>query len=702
VSGLVPGERIQGWTVVRPLGQGGMGSVFEARDDELGRAVAIKLLSLQGDDRLLERFRGEARAAAAVKHPNVATIYSVGQHRGAPFIVMELLPGGSLAERVRDSPLGWRDAAALFAGVARGLAAVHAVGVVHRDLKPANILIDADGTPKLADFGLARSADPKAAGITRSGEILGTFTYMAPEQSDGGRVSPAADVYALGASIFYAIAGRPPFEGEGYAVIASHLRETPAPLRSLVADVPAELESLVARMLEKSPEERPSAEEVARALDEIGRPVATPGRRSLAVPLAIGVALVVVLAAVAAALLSRSNVEDVPTTPSKPFALTIDRPTEGALVDQSGKVRVEGKLERGGEPVEEILVNGGAATLAADGAYSRDVALEPGRSSIIVVARGRGHSIGQPVSLRVQRPALGWDDELLPSGLRRGPERPICLWDTKRGFEIEVTRVAKGRFPMGSNDPARGMTQSTPAHLHPIDRDFWIGLTETTWDHYLRFCKATGRHPHLPEWFPDGNPALDHPACYVTWADARDYCAWVGLELPTEAEWERAARGVDDWSTVQQGIDRKVWPWGADGPVVDGRSLLNFADASERPVRVGDADGYLRHARGVRDGFPYTAPVRSFPAARAECGAYGMAGNVSEWCADFADEHVYERYFRGDFTPPTPRGDRAHVVRGGGWCFPWWHGITFHRQFLLDDAPQIWNVGVRPLLRAPR
>jgi serine/threonine-protein kinase len=263
------------------IATGGMGSVYRALDQHLGRPVAIKVLkpSLADDAMFLERFRREARAAAMVNHPNVARVFDYGERRSEPFIVMELVDGETLAERIdRQGRLPWREAFAIAAQVARALAAAHAHGVVHRDVKPANILLDASGQVKVTDFGIARAA--RATTLTRPGMVLGSANYVAPEQAQGNPVAPAADLYSLGCVLFEAVTGSTPYRGPNAVAIATqHVSADVPDPRELVPDLPAEAATLVMRSLRKDPAARfPSGSAMADALAAAAAPGRAPRR----------------------------------------------------------------------------------------------------------------------------------------------------------------------------------------------------------------------------------------------------------------------------------------------------------------------------------------------------------------------------------------------------------------------------------------
>jgi serine/threonine protein kinase len=260
------GERIAG---------GGMGSVYRAVDGNLDREVAVKVLrrELVDDPTFLERFRREARAAAALSHPGVAGVYDYGELGGSAFIVMELVEGETLAERIAaEGPLPWREAFAIGEQVARALAAAHAHGLVHRDVKPANVLLGRGGRAKVTDFGIAKAAS--SATLTRTGMVLGSANYVAPEQAKGDDVGPAADQYSLGCVLFEAVTGRPPYGGANPVAIATQHVSSPVPdPRQDLPDLPLPAASLIRQALAKHPGDRfPSASSMAEALTAAATP----------------------------------------------------------------------------------------------------------------------------------------------------------------------------------------------------------------------------------------------------------------------------------------------------------------------------------------------------------------------------------------------------------------------------------------------
>jgi formylglycine-generating enzyme required for sulfatase activity len=283
---LAPGEsreypEVPGYEILGILGHGGMGVVYRARQLKANRLVALKMLRAlehaTPQDRL--RFQIETEAVARLQHPHIVQLYEAGEVRGQPFFSLDFCDGGRLTEQLKKKPPSPREAAALIETLARAMHYAHLRGVVHRDLKPGNVLLaGAERVPKITDFGLAKRIDAEARDVSRTGAIMGTASYMAPEQAAGKvhDTGPAADVYALGALLYECLTGRPPFEGPQHAVLMSVLSDEPVPPSRLGAKVPADLETICLKCLSKEPARRyASAEELADDLRrfQAGEPI---------------------------------------------------------------------------------------------------------------------------------------------------------------------------------------------------------------------------------------------------------------------------------------------------------------------------------------------------------------------------------------------------------------------------------------------
>ena len=307
---LTPGTRLGPYEVLAPLGAGGLGEVYRARDTRLGREVAIKVLpeSLAANPAPLSRFEREAKAVAALSHPNILAIHDVGRHEAVNFAVMELLEGETLRSRLA-SRISWSTAVEIGVAIADGLAAAHAKGIVHRDLKPENIFITSDGRVKILDFGLARMKPaPSPDGTTLpadtiEGTVMGTVGYMSPEQVRGEPVDAPGDIFSLGCILYEMLSGQRAFSRESAPQTMAAILETqPADLSASGRQIPLELSRIVTHCLEKHPQQRfQSAQDLAFALRATGGIPSHEAQPALALRLPrrawFAVALVVLAAA---------------------------------------------------------------------------------------------------------------------------------------------------------------------------------------------------------------------------------------------------------------------------------------------------------------------------------------------------------------------------------------------------------------------
>jgi tetratricopeptide (TPR) repeat protein len=324
------------YRIVRHLANGGMASVWEAHDELLDRPVAIKVLAshLTEDDRARRRFAREARTAAGLSsHPHVVTIYDVAEYDGRSFIVMELLRGGTLADRLRSGEeVPHRVALRWLQEAGEALDAAHELGIVHRDVKPANLLLDIKGRLAIADFGIARLGLEDQ--ITQTGQVLGTASYLSPEQAVGDPATPASDRYALAVVAFELLTGSKPFEAESFAAQArAHVEDEPPLASERDLDVPPAVDPVLLRGMAKEPDERwESAAAMVRALDDaLARPrrrgaaaptrtvAAPPARRGWGAGALVAVAALLLVVAGAAALLTNGG-DDEPTAQRTPEA----------------------------------------------------------------------------------------------------------------------------------------------------------------------------------------------------------------------------------------------------------------------------------------------------------------------------------------------------------------------------------------------
>jgi formylglycine-generating enzyme required for sulfatase activity len=577
-TGLAPGTRLGPYEVGDLIGRGGMGEVYRARDTRLERDVAIKVLPshLVADRIALKRLEREAKAIAALSHPNILSIHDFSQGDGSTFVVTELLEGQTLRAHMASGPLVRAEALEYARQAARGLAAAHAKGIVHRDLKPENLFITISGALKILDFGLAKQSAASAPqgeapevpqlSVTQAGVVIGTTGYMAPEQVRGAATDSRTDVFAFGTVLYEMLMGRRPFQREsGAETLAAILRDEPPDLAELATTAP-QLAPIVRRCLEKDPERRfASAEEL---LAELASVSATETPRRLR-----GIAWAAGLSGLAVALA------------------------------------------------------GGRACLS--GGPAPATTTPPGRT--------------QPIEFR-PNPIDGAEYAQIPAG----------------SFTMGCTPANDNQVgcrPIPWESPPRRITMARP---------YWIMRTEVTAGEFATFAKAAGRPmPDAPVFDP-GWYRTDHPVNDVTWFDARDYCAWAGGRLPSEAEWERAARASQDWAFV----------WGvSEKPQVEERPRANTRDVScERKHgtlgAAGQTVGY--RADGYDDGYPETSPAASFPPN--DFGIFDMGGNVSEWCEDTADPRPVPGVPADNLTRKPLDGSaredgdgEIRIIRDGNW-----------------------------------
>ncbi len=630
---LAEGSTFGRYTILGTLGQGGMGIVYRALDPSLGKEVALKLLLVpaEGKHRFGERFRREAEAARAVSHPNIVSCLDAGSEGETPYLVLELVPGGSLKERLeRERRLPWREVASIGAKLARALEAIHAAGFVHRDVKPANVLLDKRGTPLLADFGLVRAEAGER--LTRTGELVGTIDYMSPEQTGTGNVGPGADLYALGATLYHLLTGAPPFTGLGVVLLAKHLHEKPRSAALVEPSVPAALDAIVLRLLAKDPAARGTAAEVAEELERLER--SSPHARARRWPiLAFAVAFALAIVGLAVAATWETPAVAPPRAEAPPPGRHLpDAPAWYLALPEDERPRL---------PLPKGLRFGATA-----GEYvnERD-------GSVLVHVAGGPFLMQRRVRVTLSPYFIG---------------------------KYEVT-VAQYRAFTGKTHHA----PTTQPRLYRLFKD-----EEGIWNDGFSPVDATWERPTGEAPAPD-----QHPVTQVTWDDADVYCSWAGLALPTEAQWERAAAGVDPRS----------FPWGDEIPsrtsaplanVMDRRWLERFPDL-EAEIRRPDASGLPAIFEDFDHGMPAgPCPVGSFPAGASPVGALDMAGNVREWVADWRDNDFWSDPASAtqESDPlrakPPPGRKPMRVVRGGSWNHPVRTAFTTYR---ASQFPELAN-----------
>jgi formylglycine-generating enzyme required for sulfatase activity/predicted Ser/Thr protein kinase len=632
-------EKIGKYTISGEIGKGGMGIVYRGIDPYIGRTVAIKTVRLDilrqesGREEALKRFMREAQAAGNLSHPNIVTIYDVGEHDGLIYIAMEYIDGCSLESLLQQGrEFTLEEIGQLFSQIASALDYAHDKGIIHRDIKPANILIGRDLKVAIVDFGIARTS---ASTMTQTGMLMGTPRYMSPEQIMGKKVDRRSDIFSLGAILYELITQRNPFEGESITtVIYKIMHAELPPLSDFNKQLPPGLERVVRKALARDADHRYATcgellADLLKCSTEKGKAptvresglgsqqtqllnsrentvFSAPGRKRKRLFFLLAI-LIAVLAAAAAFILF--------TGPAIPGA-------EGA---PSVPVHEAGKTGGGKIPAANLEERPGQMSEVPAGATQ-------------TVEQAAGKPVAKAAEAKPQAAAVKPSASSVPSAAvdRVQSEKTLAASaPNQKGFlegvffnETVMVQIPPSNFTVGS-PPGQGDADEHPAHKVFIS-DFWLGKTEVTFAQFDAFCRDLGRPlPGDEGWGRSNRPVIN-----VSWEDAENYCRWLTqktgrrFRLPSEAEWEKAAR------------DKYPWGWGAPAP-----SLVNM--------------------KGSGDGFAFTAPVGSFPAGASPYGILDMAGNVWEWTADWFDPDYYQASPGRD--PRGPAAGLSRVVRGGSW-----------------------------------
>lgn len=656
------------------LGEGGMATVYKAYDTRLERDVAVKIIRsaafpMEALDSILKRFEREAKSLAKLSHPNIVKVYDYGDHDGSPYLVMEYLPGGTLKKFI-GKPMNWQEAIRLLLPIARGVAYAHQRGILHRDIKPANILITEDGDPMLSDFGIAKLFEgEQTTALTGSGMAIGTPEYMAPEQWTG-TTSIQSDLYSLGIVLYEMVAGRKPYMGDTPAAILIKQATEPLPSpRKFAVEIPESLEDVLVKALAKDPEDRyKSINAFSSALEnlQVNMPARLPSESS-PVEETFQVPAPKPFVAVPTQISPQNDIHDEVVSP-------FDK--DGADSVSSDSVKMP--HQEAGRTVHAIGVQE-----AGDQTFAH-----PTRSTGKISRRAIGFLVGGifiALALWLGLPAMGkWlspstaatEQATDASGLSTPPilasqtldltqisetpfqvmtstniESPTLVPGTAKISPVDgmtLHYIPAGTFTMGDTaEHAAAECEKTgpspdgctidkfsneePVHQVYLDA-FWMDETEVTNAMY-NLCVKAGvcSLPSALDYYPKDQFA-NYPVVFVSWEDARTYCEWAGRRLPTEAEWEKAARGIDG----------RTYPWGE----AIGKTYANYN------LYVGDA-----------------TTVGQYEDGKSPYGLYDMAGNVYEFVADWYQPNYYETLGRTVNNPLGPTTGQNHVAKGGGYLY---------------------------------
>jgi serine/threonine-protein kinase len=589
------GQSLGRYHILERLGEGGMATVYKAYDTRLECEVAVKVIRTEKFTpevlaRALKRFEREAKALARLTHANIVKVNDYGEYEGRPYLVMPYLPGGNLKQLLKErGRLLWQEAVKLLLPILHALDYAHSQNVIHRDVKPSNILITSSGDPMLTDFGVAKILEEEIiVDLTGTAMTVGTPEYMAPEQVSSKGVDHRADIYSLGVVFYEMVTGRRPYEADTpLAVIAMRASE-PLPRPSqFVHDFPEAVEKVLLKALAKKPDDRyQSMGLLAHALEDL----ATGSR---------------VQEAEGKQPRKESRQQEIVQRKPEP-ALAPSAPPQSANRNRQSKM--------------PWLIGLGLAGLVAV-------------SLFIGWLAGGGPAALFPT--RTPAPTITFTPTFMPTttftpvitATPRPTSTPSLGIGSTQKSSIDgmvLVYVPAGNFTMGFNSP------DAPAHKVNLG-NFWIDQTEVTNGMYALCVQAGACQPPSDtssatrtRYFGNSEFA-NYPVIYVDWNDAQAYCSWAGRRLPTEAEWEKTARGTDG----------RTYPWGNEPPTCE---LTNS-------FCVGD-----------------TAQVGSYPAGASPYDALDMSGNVWQWIADW-----YDVYPGGDKNVDSNFGQTYRVVRSNGW-----------------------------------
>ncbi len=642
------GQMLGRYQILEELGAGGMASVYKAFDIRLERYVAIKIIrpDLFRDKiphEILKRFEREARALARLSHPNIVKIHDFGEHNGLPFLVMECISAGTLKSKT-GSTVPYKEAVDLLLPIARALEYAHQRNVIHRDIKPANILLTEEGIPMLTDFGIAKIIEARDTDrLTDSGTGIGTPDYMAPEQWLG-EILPQSDMYSLGVIFYELLTGRLPYAADSPGAVLLKQANEPLPLASsYVSDLPEKVDRLLCKALAKEPEDRfgDMAEMIAvleeLACDDLTVEAALPAQRE---DDSLSQGALHVKTEPTRTLPTSVVISTQPDAPAESYVWLKNLLTNRLVIWGAIFTFLLGSLVFG-----LFTLFGGK-----DG-HEPIVSIQPSVDEIVITP----FVIDTSAMLPIDTPT----PELEITGAINSPAQQIMPTPITRKSDVDGMQqvyVPSGEFQMGSPESLAGAgVDEKPLHTVYLDA-FWIDQTEVTNSMFGKFIDQTGYrtdaekrgsgfviNPENGSWIevpgadwrhPRGLKSsikgLDfNPVIQVSWSDAQAYCKWAGKRLPTEAEWEKAARGTN----------RATYPWGEK---IDCQHANYSLCGKGEPKRVG-----------------------SYPFGASIYGALDLAGNVHEWVADHYVEDFY--YNSPAENPIGPASGVGRVTRGGAW-----------------------------------
>ncbi len=626
------------YEILEELGRGGFGMVYKARDAVLDRVVAVKVLHPNpvNDLSFVSRFRNEARLAAQLDHPNIVPVYDFGESEGLYYIVMAYMPGGSLKELLqKEGALPEEKALAILNQVADGLSYAHRKGIIHRDLKPGNILFDEMGEARVSDLGFAKLLhSDSSASLTMSGGVVGTPAYMAPEIWKGLPATPAVDVYSSACIFVEMLTGKPLFDGDSTPVIMlKHFQPV-----SLPETLPDKWKPVILKALSQEPEDR--YQDLASFVADLD---ASRARAEAAKETPLRDRLQSLIGGRESPTVKKKAAED----DSHQVGASREAPDERApIIEEDGQVS-EAATQQITQTADEKRSEEQEALPKKKDDRKWMLFTSIGVLALVLIVLTfsllKGRNRYAPVPVASETPTRTATQKPTETPTKPPSKTPTRTPDLSFGIGsimireedgMEMVFVPAGEFEMGSDD---GDSDEYPVRQIYMDA-YWIDKFEVSNAQYAR-CVAAGVCSE--QLYPGSNSGRDYygnpdynnyPVINVTWEHAQTYCEWVGGNLPTEAQWEKASRGTDGRS----------YPWGEESPTCQ---LANFNVGNDN-ICVGDTNIVTAHESGAS---PY--------------GALNLAGNVWEWVYDW-----YGPYKEGETRNPLELSTGfTKVFRGGSW-----------------------------------
>jgi len=613
------GQTIKHYHITEQLGEGGMATVYKAYDTRLERDVAIKIIRRtafppEALDRVLTRFDREAKIMASLSHPNIVKLYDFGVYKHSPYMVMEYIPAGTL-KNFMGKPVPWKDAVRIVVPLAKALSFAHQKSLIHRDVKPANILITVSGQPILSDFGIAKVLEAdESHTLTATGVGIGTPAYMSPEQGLGQKnIDGRTDIYSLGIVLFELITGRKPYIADTPEAVVNKQINDPLPNPSLfVHGLPDQIEKVLIKALQKNPDYRfqdmqAFSTALEKSIDET--PIIIPEQEKVTDQISITQSTIDTQITFDSESEPPLDLLRKPQNKKRSWAIILV-----AIGFMMTIIAIIALIINPTDPSPEVMFPIVPITLTAETDTIKPTPTQQTSTSTPTIDEGSGtvsHTDGmQMVFIPAGDFTMGASTQDNIYG-DEGPEHTVYL----DAYWIDQTEVTNAMFQQFVN--ASGyITEIEQAGESAIwNGSGWTIIAGITWQHpFGPSSNLTGR----------GN----YPVIQISWADAQAYCNWAGRRLPTEAEWEKAARGPYG----------NLYPWGNSQP---NPNIANYGS-------------------NYSDIFP----VGSFPDGASYYGVLDLGGNVYEWVQDW-----YQRGYDGlpSTNPIGPVSGSYVVMRGGSW-----------------------------------